>query len=70
MARNRKNESAIDSDDESTTPTEETANPRDDRPIDERIRARAYELFLERRGESGNDVDDWLRAEREFGERQ
>jgi hypothetical protein len=32
---------------------------------DERIRARAYELYLERGDRPGNDVEDWLRAERE-----
>lgn len=29
------------------------------------IRARAYELFQERRGEHGHDAEDWLRAEEE-----
>jgi hypothetical protein len=32
------------------------------------IAARAYELFLERGGEHGGDVDDWLRAERELSQ--
>lgn len=27
------------------------------------IAAKAYELFLERGGEHGHDVEDWLRAE-------
>jgi hypothetical protein len=31
------------------------------------IERRAYELFLERGGEDGHDVDDWMRAERELG---
>jgi hypothetical protein len=44
--------------------------PRDDRVTDDEIRARAYELYLERHGENGNDVDDWLRAEREFSLRR
>jgi len=30
------------------------------------IARRAYELFLERGGESGRDADDWLRAESEL----
>jgi hypothetical protein len=29
---------------------------------------RAYELFLERGGEHGHDVEDWLKAEREVRE--
>ena len=32
----------------------------------EEIARRAYELFVERGGEHGRDLDDWLRAEREF----
>jgi len=39
--------------------------PRRD-PLTEAIARRAYELFLERGGEDGHDVDDWLRAEREL----
>jgi len=35
----------------------------------EQISQRAYELFLERGGAHGADVDDWLRAERELGGR-
>ena len=30
------------------------------------IAGRAYELFLERGGEHGHDVEDWLRAEGEI----
>lgn len=32
------------------------------------IARRAYEIFCERGGEHGHDLDDWLRAERELGE--
>jgi ribosomal protein L7/L12 len=32
----------------------------------ERIRARAYELFLERGGQHGHELEDWLRAEAEL----
>ena len=32
----------------------------------EAIRARAYELYLERGGEHGRDVEDWARAEAEI----
>jgi hypothetical protein len=32
----------------------------------ERVRARAYEIFLSRRGAPGDPVSDWLQAEREI----
>jgi hypothetical protein len=32
---------------------------------DEGIRRRAYELHLERGGQPGSELDDWLQAERE-----
>jgi hypothetical protein len=32
----------------------------------EEIARRAYQLFLERGGENGQDVNDWLRAEAEL----
>jgi hypothetical protein len=32
----------------------------------ERIRIRAYEIYLERGGHDGLDVEDWLQAEIEF----
>ena len=35
-------------------------------PSNEQIEARAYELFLERGGEDGHDVEDWLAAEKEL----
>jgi hypothetical protein len=37
----------------------------------EAIRARAYELYLQRgEGSGGDDVNDWLEAEREYHERR
>ena len=33
--------------------------------VEERIRARAYQFFLERRGHCGSAEQDWLRAEAE-----
>ena len=36
-----------------------------DASVDERIRARAYELYVERGMEPGNDIADWLQAEQE-----
>jgi len=35
-------------------------------PTLEQIQARAYEIYLERRGAPGSQIDDWLRAEREL----
>ncbi len=35
-------------------------------PTVDQIRARAYELYLERGGMHGNDLDDWLAAEQEL----
>jgi len=32
----------------------------------EMIARRAYEIFVERGGQDGRDMDDWLRAEREL----
>ena len=32
----------------------------------EQIRQRAYELYLERGGKSGTELQDWLRAEEEI----
>jgi hypothetical protein len=34
--------------------------------LDERIRRRAYELFLERGIQPGSDLKDWLEAEKEI----
>ena len=34
--------------------------------LHERIRCRANEIFLERSGQSGSELDDWLQAEREI----
>jgi hypothetical protein len=39
-------------------------------PTDDQIRARAYEMYLERGGHDGLDVDDWVRAERELRQRR
>jgi hypothetical protein len=58
----------------SATPADSVADgstiSRDDRPTDEEIRARAYELYLQRSGEDGDAAGDWLRAETEYRERR
>jgi hypothetical protein len=33
--------------------------------LEERVRRRAYELYLQRGNESGSELDDWLQAEEE-----
>ena len=35
-------------------------------PSREEIRLRAFEIYLERGGLPGNELDDWLQAEREL----
>jgi hypothetical protein len=37
-------------------------------PAPAAIAARAYDLYLARGAQHGNDLDDWLRAERELRE--
>ena len=34
--------------------------------VEGRIRERAYELYMERGGLEGSELDDWLQAEREI----
>jgi hypothetical protein len=34
--------------------------------LEEQIRRRAYELYVERGNESGSELDDWLQAEEEI----
>jgi hypothetical protein len=50
--------------------TDESPARQDERvPADDQIRTRAYELYLERGARPGDDLGDWLRAEREQPER-
>jgi hypothetical protein len=35
-------------------------------PLEECIRRRAYELYVQRGNQSGSQLDDWLQAEREI----
>jgi hypothetical protein len=37
-------------------------------PTQEEIELRAYEIYLKRGGENGNETDDWLAAEKELTE--
>jgi Protein of unknown function (DUF2934) len=34
--------------------------------LEERIRRRAYELYLQRGGQPGSELEDWLQAEEEI----
>ena len=34
--------------------------------LEERIRARAHEIYLQRDGQDGSELDDWLQAEAEL----
>jgi Protein of unknown function (DUF2934) len=51
-----------------TTPVQHQADKTSVRhkPSHEEIRRRAYEIYLERDGLPGDELDDWLRAEREL----
>jgi hypothetical protein len=49
-----------------TVSSKEAATLADNGHLEERIRQRAYELFLERGGHYGNPEQDWLRAEAEL----
>ena len=35
-------------------------------PLEERIRQRAHEIYLQRGGDEGSELEDWLRAEGEM----
>jgi hypothetical protein len=37
-------------------------------PSREKIACRAHELYLQRGGEQGKDVEDWIRAEKELSD--
>jgi len=39
-------------------------------PLEERIRLRAHQLYVERGNESGSEMDDWLQAEEELAAAQ
>jgi Protein of unknown function (DUF2934) len=35
-------------------------------PLEERVRRRAYELYVQHGNQSGSELDDWLQAEEEI----
>ena len=46
--------------------TENKASNLEAHPTGEEIELRAYQIYVERGGADGHDVDDWLQAEREL----
>ena len=48
---------------------ETVREPAEERPGHDRVARRAYELYQQRGGEPGRDLDDWLEAERELARR-
>ena len=48
------------------TPTRAKELPPEALPLEEQIRRRAHELYVERGNQSGSELDDWLQAEEEI----
>ncbi|MBZ5724307.1 MAG: DUF2934 domain-containing protein [Acidobacteriia bacterium] len=44
------------------------AQQREALPLEEQIRRRAHELYVERGNQSGSEMEDWLQAEQEIRE--
>jgi hypothetical protein len=49
-----------------SSPTVKKSSAVNGHPTREEIALRAYEIFLERGGAPGNELEDWTRAEREL----
>ena len=62
----RRNESTEPQEIEASCGEERAAGTTGNSTLDEEIRSRAYQLYVERGEEHGRDLDDWLRAKREF----
>lgn len=50
----------------STSAQEKTVQPASTGNLEEAVRFRAYQLFLQRGARHGHDLEDWLRAEGEI----
>jgi hypothetical protein len=62
-----KNKSKVDLELPTTsTPSRADETSEHQAPSHEEIRSRAYEIYLERGDRPGDELDDWLRAEREL----
>ena len=48
------------------TRTSKTRQEKKVEPTEEEIRTRAYDIYADRGGESGYELDDWLQAERKL----
>jgi hypothetical protein len=53
-----------------TKPRVKHAGGSDVLPLEERVRLRARQLYIERGNESGSEMDDWLQAEDELSAAQ
>lgn len=51
---------------ESSSPTIEQPRVAKNQPTQEEIALRAYHIFLERGGMPGNELEDWIEAERQL----
>jgi hypothetical protein len=49
-----------------SSPATKSPRPAESYPTREEIALRAYEIYLERGGAPGNELEDWTRAEREL----
>jgi hypothetical protein len=49
-----------------SSPAVKTSRSAKSEPTREQIALRAYEIYLERGGEPGRELEDWTRAEREL----
>jgi hypothetical protein len=49
-----------------TKPRVKSAGGGEGLPLEERIRLRARQLYVERGNQSGSELDDWLQAEEEL----
>jgi hypothetical protein len=53
-----------------TKPSIKYAGEGETLPLEERVRLRAHQLYIERGNESGSELDDWLQAEEELSAAQ
>jgi len=51
---------------ESSSPTEQKTRVARNQPAPEEIALRAYHIYLQRAGTPGNELEDWIAAERQL----
>lgn len=49
-----------------SSPASKGPRPAQSQPTQEQIALRAYQIYLERGGAPGNEIEDWTRAEQEL----